>query len=77
MPPLPGSLSTNKLRANLLGLLSTNLSKEAEVELRAYWERMNSRVPAEDDNHSFHLLQAFEVHFISLSFILLDISFHH
>ncbi|KAF9006696.1 hypothetical protein BDQ17DRAFT_1540472 [Cyathus striatus] len=38
-----GSLSTDKLRASLLHLLPTSLGKEAlleaEVELRAYWDR--------------------------------------
>ncbi|KAH6901397.1 hypothetical protein BKA70DRAFT_1374770 [Coprinopsis sp. MPI-PUGE-AT-0042] len=41
---LAGSFSTGRLRASLLGLLPTSLGKkalvEAEVEIRAYWERM-------------------------------------
>ena len=45
MPPLPGSLANDKLRASLFGLvLLTNLSKEAEVELRAYLERRKNEV---------------------------------
>lgn len=67
------SLSTDKLRASLLSLLPTTLGKEAlleaEVELRAYWDRtgpMNDSVtPTEDDSKTFHLPWAFEVRFIS------------
>ena len=70
MLSVSGSLETDKLRASLLGLLPTNLGKEAlleaEVELRAYWERTQSRVSTEDDSRSFHLLWAFEVRFIAL-----------
>ena len=70
MLSVSGSLATDKLRASLLGLLPTNLGKEAlleaEVELRAYWERTQTRVPTEDDSRSFHLLWAFEVRFIAL-----------
>ena len=65
-----GSLATDKLRASLLGSLPTNLGKEAlleaEVELRAYWERTESRGPLEDDSRTFHLQWAFEVCFITL-----------
>ena len=57
--------------------LLTNLSKEAEVELRAYWERTKSRVPAENDSHSFHLLQVFEVRFISLALTFLFITSYY
>ncbi|KAL0580523.1 hypothetical protein V5O48_001510 [Marasmius crinis-equi] len=62
------SLTTNKLRAGLLGILPTTLGKEAlleaEVELRAYWDR--TRRPkgpsgAEDDSDSFNLQWAFEL----------------
>jgi len=60
-----GSLATDKLRASLLGSLPTNLGKEAlleaEVELRAYWERTESRAPLEDDSRTFHLQWAFEL----------------
>jgi hypothetical protein len=70
MLSISASLATDKLRASLLGLLPTNLGKEAlleaEVELRAYWERTESRVPTEDDSRSFHLQWAFEVRFIIL-----------
>ncbi|KAG5648795.1 hypothetical protein DXG03_000144 [Asterophora parasitica] len=61
------SLSTDKLRASLLSLLPTTLGKEAlleaEVELRAYWDRT---APAnvtvlEDDSKTFHLQWAFEL----------------
>ncbi|KAG6856790.1 hypothetical protein H0H87_000758 [Tephrocybe sp. NHM501043] len=62
-----GSLSTDKLRASLLNLLPTTLGKEAlleaEVELRAYWDRV---APPDagvlgDDSTAFHLQWAFEV----------------
>jgi hypothetical protein len=70
MLSISGSLATDKLRASLLGLLPTNLGKEAlleaEVELRAYWERTESRFPTEDDSRSFHLQWVFEVCFITL-----------
>jgi hypothetical protein len=80
MLSVSGSLATDKLRASLLGLLPTNLGKEAlleaEVELRAYWERTEPRVvPAGDDSCSFHLLWAFEVRSLSLLFILLTFLF--
>lgn len=74
MLSVSGSLATDKLRASLLGLLPTNLGKEAlleaEVELRAYWERTEPRIPAEDDSRSFHLLWAFEVRCIALAFVV-------
>ncbi|KAJ7044855.1 hypothetical protein C8F04DRAFT_990625 [Mycena alexandri] len=59
------SLSTDKLRASLLTILNTSLGKEAlleaEVELRAYWDR-TARPPApEDDTQTFHLQWAFEL----------------
>ena len=80
MLSVSGSLATDKLRASLLGLLPTNLGKEAlleaEVELRAYWERTEPRVVlTEDDSRSFHLLWAFEVRFISVAFVLLTFLF--
>ncbi|KAH6914802.1 hypothetical protein BKA70DRAFT_1257090 [Coprinopsis sp. MPI-PUGE-AT-0042] len=63
-----GSLMTDRLRASLLGLLPTSLGKEAlleaEVELRAYWERMTPAgiMPVlEDDSTTFHLPWAFEL----------------
>jgi hypothetical protein len=73
------SLSTDKLRAGLLRVLPTNLGKEAlleaEVELRAYWDRTSpsgsSVSPPEDDAKTFHLQWAFEVGH-SLSFKLMD-----
>ncbi|KAF9464821.1 hypothetical protein BDZ94DRAFT_1320696 [Collybia nuda] len=63
------SLSTDKLRASLLSLLPTTLGKEAlleaEVELRAYWDRtgpVDVTVPAlEDDTKTFHLQWSFEL----------------
>ncbi|KAJ3561732.1 hypothetical protein NP233_g10012 [Leucocoprinus birnbaumii] len=62
------SLSTDKLRASLLSLLPTSLGKEAlleaEVELRAYWDRTTEGGPVrqlEDDSTTFHLQWAFEL----------------
>jgi hypothetical protein len=62
------SLVPDRMRASLLGLLPTSLGKEAlleaEVELRAYWERTAPAgiVPSgEDDRATFHLPFAFEV----------------
>ena len=59
------SLSTEKLRSSLLTVLPTSLGKEAlleaEVELRAYWERTTSRATLEDDSRTFHLQWSFEV----------------
>ncbi|KAF5387953.1 hypothetical protein D9615_000662 [Tricholomella constricta] len=61
------SLSTDKLRASLLSLLPTTLGKEAlleaEVELRAYWDRTAPADVAvlEDDSKTFHLQWAFEL----------------
>ncbi|KAF9534568.1 hypothetical protein CPB83DRAFT_842530 [Crepidotus variabilis] len=59
------SLATEKLRSALLSILPTSLGKEAlleaEVELRAYWERTKSKVPPEDDTRVFHLQWSFEV----------------
>ena len=71
---ISGTLATDKLRASLLILLPTSLGKEAlleaEVELRAYWERKESRVPVEDDSRTFHLQWAFEVCFITFGVCL-------
>ncbi|KAF7302192.1 hypothetical protein MIND_00786100 [Mycena indigotica] len=61
------SLSTDKLRASLLSILPTSLGKEAlleaEVELRAYWERTPRPGPGEreDDGTTFNLQWAFEL----------------
>ncbi|KAF9031829.1 hypothetical protein BDZ89DRAFT_1012844 [Hymenopellis radicata] len=59
------SLTTDKLRAGLLGVLPTTLGKEAlleaEVELRAYWDRTKGRRAVEDDKDSFDLKWAFEL----------------
>lgn len=59
------SLATEKLRSGLLSVLPTSLGKEAlleaEVELRAYWERNMSKALAEDDSRTFHLQWSFEV----------------
>ncbi|KAF8897917.1 hypothetical protein BD779DRAFT_1492950 [Infundibulicybe gibba] len=63
------SLTTDRLRASLLSQLPTNLGKEAlleaEVELRAYWERTGpadaTLLPLEDDSETFHLQWAFEL----------------
>ncbi|KAF5364267.1 hypothetical protein D9756_000282 [Leucocoprinus leucothites] len=62
------SLSTDRLRTSLLSLLPTSLGKEAlleaEVELRAYWDRTTEGGPAqqlEDDSKTFHLQWAFEL----------------
>lgn len=72
------SLSTDKLRASLLTLLPTTLGKEAlleaEVELRAYWERTGpakvTLTSIEDDTKTFHLQWSFEVCTIYLLFCL-------
>ncbi|KAJ7739894.1 hypothetical protein B0H16DRAFT_1424434 [Mycena metata] len=59
------SLSTDKLRASLLTILPTSLGKEAlleaEVELRAYWDRTTRPLAPEDDTQTFHLQWAFEL----------------
>ncbi|KAG6910139.1 hypothetical protein DXG01_012898 [Tephrocybe rancida] len=62
-----GSLQTDNLRASLLSLLPTTLGKEAlleaEVELRAYWERTTPPDAGilDDDSKAFHLQWAFEI----------------
>jgi|ERR1700722_14757109 hypothetical protein len=68
------SLSPDKLRAGLLKVLPTSLGKdallEAEVELRAYWDRTGP-IPASDitqhgdDQGRFHLQWIFEVSSLS------------
>ncbi|KAK7470255.1 hypothetical protein VKT23_001689 [Stygiomarasmius scandens] len=63
------SLSTDKLRAGLLGVLPTSLGKEAlleaEVELRAYWDRTKhgkgGNVTLDDDSATFNLQWSFEL----------------
>ncbi|KAK7054029.1 hypothetical protein R3P38DRAFT_2854001 [Favolaschia claudopus] len=59
------SLSTDKLRAGLLTILPTSLGKEAlleaEVELRAYWDRTPRPAVLDDDTQSFNLQWAFEL----------------
>lgn len=60
------SLTTDRLRAGLLSILPTPLGKEAlleaEVELRAYWDRNKQlRAKQESDVDTFHLQWAFEV----------------
>ncbi|PPQ66726.1 hypothetical protein CVT26_009527 [Gymnopilus dilepis] len=59
------SLATDKLRASLLSLLPTSLGKEAlleaEVELRAYWERTESKASLEDDSRTFNLQWAIDL----------------
>lgn len=76
-----GTLATDKLRTSLLSLLPTNLGKEAlleaEVELRAYWERTESRDSMEDDGRTFHLQWAFEVCFMTLGVGLTRVDSHH
>ena len=64
------ALTTPQLRAGLNKILPTTLGKEAvleaEMELRAYWERAgtaSSQVPHDDG--SFNLAWAFEVRFDS------------
>ena len=68
------SLATEKLRAGLLKVLPTSLGKdallEAEVELRAYWDRTTTPTSPDnaktgDDVRHFHLQWAFEVGFFS------------
>ncbi|KAG6828655.1 hypothetical protein H0H92_007124 [Tricholoma furcatifolium] len=60
-----GSLLTDNLRASLLSLLPTTLGKEAlleaEVELRAYWDREACTAVLEDDSKGFHLQWTFEL----------------
>ncbi|KDQ64137.1 hypothetical protein JAAARDRAFT_27755 [Jaapia argillacea MUCL 33604] len=64
------SLTTDRLKAGLLKVLPTPLGKEAlleaEVELRAYWERTNASKPGAsqrtvDDEKEFSLEWAFEL----------------
>lgn len=63
------SLATSRLRAGLLSVLPTALGKEAlleaEVELRAYWDRTDpvrgAGAGSEDDSATFHISWAFEV----------------
>ncbi|KAJ7265494.1 hypothetical protein B0H12DRAFT_200736 [Mycena haematopus] len=59
------SLSTDKLRASLLAVLPTSLGKEAlleaEVELRAYWDRTPRPAVQDDDAQTFNLQWAFEL----------------
>jgi hypothetical protein len=64
------SLATDKLRAGLLKVLPTSLGKdallEAEVELRAYWDRTGTLAsdtvqPGDDQGKNFSLQWAFEV----------------
>ncbi|KAJ7068814.1 hypothetical protein C8F01DRAFT_1119409 [Mycena amicta] len=61
------SLSTDRLRASLLSILPTSLGKEAlleaEVELRAYWDRTPRPAAGEreDDSETFNLQWAFEL----------------
>ena len=60
------SLITDKLRVGLLKILPTSLGKEAlleaEVELRAYWDRTNGGTPAAlHDQKIFSLQWSFEV----------------
>ncbi|CAK5262909.1 unnamed protein product [Mycena citricolor] len=59
------SLSTDNLRASLLSVLPTSLGKEAlleaEVELRAYWDRTARPPVLESDEGTFNLQWAFEL----------------
>lgn len=65
------SFSTERLKSGLLKILPTPLGKEAlleaEVELRAYWERTNLTNPSiprsssDDSTQDFPLQPAFEV----------------
>ncbi|KAJ7639387.1 hypothetical protein FB45DRAFT_977184 [Roridomyces roridus] len=59
------ALSTDRLRASLLSILPTSLGKEAlleaEVELRAYWERTARPTTLEDDAQTFNLQWSFEL----------------
>ncbi|KAF7335358.1 hypothetical protein MSAN_02346600 [Mycena sanguinolenta] len=59
------SLSTDKLRQSLLTVLPTSIGKEAlleaEVELRAYWDRTPRPAVLEDDTQTFNLQWAFEL----------------
>ncbi|KAJ4472935.1 hypothetical protein C8J55DRAFT_537239 [Lentinula edodes] len=61
------SLTTDKLRAGLLSVLPTALGKEAlleaEVELRAYWDRTKPSKggAVDDDTGTFNLQWAFEL----------------
>ena len=57
-----GSLSTDRLKSGLNKVLPTSLGKdavlEAEVELKAYWERNTPHTPTQQD---FNLEWSFEV----------------
>lgn len=62
------SFSTDTIKAGLLKVLPTTLGKEAlleaEVELRAYWERTATSTPSHsyiDNVHEFPLQPAYEV----------------
>ncbi|KAH8830179.1 hypothetical protein DL96DRAFT_1813267 [Flagelloscypha sp. PMI_526] len=63
------SLQTDRLRAGLLTVLNTSLGKEAlleaEVELRAFWERTSSngesKTTPEDDTKTFNLVWSYEL----------------
>jgi hypothetical protein len=70
------SLSTDRLRASLLELLPTSLGKdallEAEVELRAYYERMGTGAVSSlgDDSKTFNFQFAFEVRSVVITCLL-------
>ncbi|KIY42895.1 hypothetical protein FISHEDRAFT_54498, partial [Fistulina hepatica ATCC 64428] len=59
------SLATDKLRDGLLTVLPTSLGKEAlleaQVELRAYYDRVHGTPSWEDDSKTFYLPWAFEL----------------
>jgi hypothetical protein len=60
------SLTTEKLKSSFLQILPTSLGKEAlleaEVELRAYWDRTGAPKPTESDNGlTFNTPWTFEV----------------
>lgn len=75
------SLSTDRLRASLLGLLPTSLGKEAlleaEVELRAYYERMGTgAVSAGDDTKTFNFQFAFKVRSAAITMLFFKADDH-
>jgi hypothetical protein len=70
------SLATDRIKATLLKIIPTTLGKEAlleaEVELKAYWERTSSRRnpnTATAEGEDFPLQWSFEVRFLFVQLI--------
>lgn len=69
-----GSLTTDKLKTSLIKILPTTLGKEAileaEIELKAYWERTTASPSAQnagDTGRDFDLQLSFEVRYLIMS----------